>query len=466
MALAYKWSGWWARPNQFEPAGDFLYWLVKAGRGFGKTRMGAEWVRAQVQHHERVALIGKDATDMRSVMIEGESGLLAICPKWERPNYQPTKRQLSWPNGAISELRTGEDPDGVRGFQCERLWCDEIAAWQYPQETWDNALLATRLGDDPRVCVTTTPKPIRLLRDLINDPQCVVTSGTTFDNLENLAPTFQTVISRYAGTRLERQEILAEMLDDEGLAYRWSERIHVVAPFAIPDEWNRFECMDYGLSAATAWYAIAVDFDGNLIVFDGLYEPGLPSEIAPKIKHLRASGWQVGARRNRVLADPAVFAGGKLTKWGRERAVSDEFSSHDVPLERADNDRRAGFVRISELLAAGGDRRFPAWHEFAGETGAPTLFVLDVPGTAQLREQLADAPLEEEGKPLPGEAVDRDWERSRGHGHASLRYGVVSWPRATEKPERPLDDPRAELLRQYVKRRDADDRSRPNYELV
>jgi phage terminase large subunit-like protein len=160
--LAWKWEGWLARPSQLEPTGDWLYWIVKAGRGFGKTRIGAEWVRRQVQRYPRVGLIGKDAADMRSVMIEGESGILAVCPPHERPVYSPSTRTLAVAERRDLECRTGEDPEGVRGVQFDRLWCDEIAAWQYPQETWDMALLALRLGDDPRVCVTTTPKPIRL----------------------------------------------------------------------------------------------------------------------------------------------------------------------------------------------------------------------------------------------------------------------------------------------------------------
>lgn len=452
--LAYQWEGWEARPNQLPPDGDWRFWLVMAGRGFGKTRVGAEWVREQVKTFERVALIGKDASDMRSVMIEGESGILAVCPPWERPVYRPSKRQLEWPNGAISEFRTGEDPDGVRGLQCERLWADEIAAWQYPQETWDMALLGLRLGLDPRACVTTTPKPIRLIRDLTRDEHCVVTRGTTYDNLVNLAPAFaDAIIKRYEDTRLGRQEILAELLEDEGFAYRFSEKIHVVPPFAIPDGWERFEHMDYGLSAATAWYVTAIDYEGNLFVFDGLYEPGLPSEIAPKIRQRRAESWEHGSR-NMVWADPAVFHPGARTKFGRPAAVSDEFRDEGIPLGAANNDRQAGFVRISELLKLDVARRFPAEHERAGQEGSPRLFILDVPGTVQLREQLADAPLEEEGKPLPGEAVDRDWERSNGHGHASLRYGMMSRPSPSHEERQPLDDPRAEFKRQVLEKRD------------
>jgi hypothetical protein len=437
--LAWQWAGWQARPNQVAPPGDWRYWLVKAGRGFGKTRVGAEWVREQVKSFERVALIGKDAGDMRSVMIEGESGIMAVCPPWERPEYLPTRRMLRWPNGAISEFRTGEDPEGVRGLQCERLWADEIAAWQYPLEAWQMALLGLRLGDDPRACVTTTPKPIPLLRELVENPHCVVTHGSTYDNVANLAPAFaDEIILQFEGTRLGRQELEGELLDDEGLAYAFRVATHVVAPFEVPAPWERFEHMDYGLSAPTAWYVQATDFDGNQIVFDGLYEPGLPSEIGPKIKARRDRSWTSrapGARPNRCFADPAIWAAGARTKWGRPASVADEFLSDcGIQLERGNNDRRAGHVRIAELLRCDEQRRFPRWHPRAGEPGAPRLFIMETAGTRELIDQLLWAPVEDEGKPLAGEAVDADWERSRGHAHASLRYGVLSRPKPSSEP--------------------------------
>jgi hypothetical protein len=457
--LAYTWEGWLARPSQTEPTGTWLYWLLKAGRGYGKTRIGAEWIRKKARSCRRLHLIAPTAADARDVMVNGESGIMEISPAHERPTYYPSRRQLVWPNGAQALLFSGEDPDSLRGPQCEALWADEIAAWQYPQKTWDMALLGLRLGDDPQACVTSTPKPLGVYRDLVNDDDCIVSGGSTYENLGNLGPTYRTIIGRYEGTRLGRQELYAELLEDEGLAYRYSERLHVVGPFEIPAEWDRFEHMDYGLSAPTAWYAVAVDYDGNLIIFDGLYEPGLPSAIAPQILQRRADSWEAvrnGTReRNICHADPAVFAPGKETKWGREPAVSDEFSDHGVHLSAANNDRRAGFVRISELLNARETRLFPRWNERAGEPGSPSLFIMDVPGTLELREQLQDAPLEEEGKPLPGEAVDRDWERDKGHGHASLRYGVMSRPRPSVEPQQFEENMRARLAREFVESRDS-----------
>lgn len=457
--LAYTWEGWWARPSQLEPEGNWIYWLLKAGRGYGKTRIGAEWIRKRAKVCKRLHLIAPTAADARDVMVNGESGIMEISPRHERPAYFPSRRQLVWPNGAQALLFSGEDPESLRGPQCEALWADEIAAWQYPQETWDMALLGLRLGSNPQACVTSTPKPIGVYRDLVGDTDCAVTGGATFENLGNLGPTYRTIIGRYEGTRLGQQELYAELLEDEGLAYRYSDKLHVVSRFEIPSAWERFEHMDYGLSAPTAWYATAVDFDGNLIVFDGLYEPGLPSEIAPKIKMRRTLGWQIEGTRNQCFADPAVFAAGQRNKWGTPASVATEFERDaGISLTPANNDRRAGFVRISELLKLDENRRYPVWHERAGQTGSPAMFVMDVPGTIELRQQLADAPLEEDGKPLPGEAVDRDWERSKGHGHAALRYGWMSRPSPSEKPYEPLEDARAEILRRLTEQTSKDRR--------
>lgn len=317
------------------------------------------------------------------------------------------------------------------------------------------ALLGLRLGSNPQACITSTPKPIGVYRDLVGDTDCVVTGGATFENLGNLGPTYRTIIGRYEGTRLGQQELYAELLETDGLAYRYSEKLHVVPAFTVPDAWERFEHMDYGLSAPTAWYAVAVDYDGNLVVFDGLYEPGLPSELAPKVKMRRELSWQPKGTSNQCFADPAVFAAGARTKWGRPASVADEFA-HDagIALTAANNDRRAGFVRISELLKLDEKRRFPQWHPLAGAAGSPRLFVMDVPGTLELREQLADAPLEEDGKPLPGEAVDRDWERSKGHAHASLRYGVLSRPGPSTELEEEPDDPRAAMAQRMERDRE------------
>lgn len=212
-ALEYDWR-FWARSNQLPPEGAWRVWLVLAGRGFGKTRLGAEWVRESVRNFELVNVIAATADDARDIMIEGESGILRICPAAERPDYQPSKRRLDWPNGAKTLIFTADEPERLRGKQHMRLWMDELAAWRYP-EAFDQAMLGLRLGSDPRAVATTTPKPTHLVRTLAAEPSTAVTRGTTYDNAENLAPAFLAqIIRRYEGTRIGRQELLAELLLD------------------------------------------------------------------------------------------------------------------------------------------------------------------------------------------------------------------------------------------------------------
>lgn len=211
--IAWDWH-LWARDEQLAPAHDWTYWLILAGRGFGKTRCGAEWTRQQVKTARYVNLIGATADDARDIMIEGESGILAICPRRERPEYRASQRKLVWPNGAISLIFTADEPERLRGKQSEKLWCDELAAWRYP-EAWAQAKFGLRLGSAPQACITTTPKPSKLIRELLEDPVTHVTRGSTYANRDNLAPAFfAAVIKTYEGTRLGRQELNAEILDD------------------------------------------------------------------------------------------------------------------------------------------------------------------------------------------------------------------------------------------------------------
>lgn len=215
-ALLYDWE-FWARPNQLPPKGDWRTWLVMAGRGFGKTRTGAEWVRSLAEKHSglRIALVAPTAKDGRDTIVEGESGILAISNPEFMPEYEPSKKRLTWPNGTQAFLYESEKPDRLRGPQHHYAWCDELAAWKYPDETWDMLQFGLRLGNDNRVTVTTTPKPIGLIRQLLSDPDTYITRGSTYDNAENLSKSFLAQIRKqYEGTRLGRQEIYAEILND------------------------------------------------------------------------------------------------------------------------------------------------------------------------------------------------------------------------------------------------------------
>lgn len=208
------------RENQTPPPGNWQTWLVMAGRGFGKTRVGAEWIREEVMAGKmrRVALVGPTAADARDVMVEGESGLLAVCDRYNwRPKYEPSKRRITFPNGAIATTYSAEEADRLRGPQHDGAWSDEVAAWSEP-DAWDMLQFGLRLGTNPRQIATTTPKPVKVVKDLLKqeaDGVVVVTRGSTYDNRANLAPSFLAqIIRRYEGTRLGRQELEGELLDD------------------------------------------------------------------------------------------------------------------------------------------------------------------------------------------------------------------------------------------------------------
>ena len=214
-----------ARPEQLPPPQQQAWrtWMFVGGRGAGKTRAGAEWVRGLAFGYPgfaarpvgRIALVAQTWADAREVMIEGISGVLAIHPHHVRPVWEVTRRRLVWPNGAIAQVFSAEDPESLRGPQFEAAWCDEIAKWRYPQETWDMLQFGLRLGTWPRQMVTTTPRPLALLKRLIADPANVVTRAATRANAANLAPAFLTEIeARYGGTRLGRQEIDGEMIEE------------------------------------------------------------------------------------------------------------------------------------------------------------------------------------------------------------------------------------------------------------
>jgi phage terminase large subunit-like protein len=214
--LDHDWT-LWGRPEQQPPEGRWTTWLYMGGRGAGKTRAGAEWIRARVAGGtgRRIALVASTAADARDVMIEGESGLLAISPPRDRPAYEPSKRRLTWPNGAVATLYSAEQPDALRGPQHDTAWCDELAKWKYLESAWNNLQLGLRLGRVPQQVITTTPRALSALKSIIARSDTVLTHGTSYDNRANLAPAFfAEIVRRYEGTRFGRQEIDAELLDD------------------------------------------------------------------------------------------------------------------------------------------------------------------------------------------------------------------------------------------------------------
>ncbi|MEM6887165.1 MAG: terminase family protein [Pseudomonadota bacterium] len=222
LALPYLFD-FWALEHQMPPVGDWRSWVIMGGRGAGKTRAGAEWVRAQVEgprplddgRARRVALVGETYDQVRDVMIFGDSGVLACSPPDRRPLWEAGRKRLVWPNGAIATVHSAHDPEGLRGPQFDAAWVDELAKWKKAESTWDMLQFALRLGDDPRVCVTTTPRNVGVLKALLKSPSTVVTTAPTEANRANLAKSFLAEVrARYDGTRTGRQELDGLLLED------------------------------------------------------------------------------------------------------------------------------------------------------------------------------------------------------------------------------------------------------------
>lgn len=232
--LRHDW-GFWARPEQLEPDGNWNIWVALAGRGWGKTRAGAEWVRHRIRSGDKIVhCVAPTKGDVRRVMVEGDSGLLNVCWAGDKtykgkhigyPVWSPTNNSLTWANGAKAVFFSAEDPERLRGPQAYSAWCDELCAWRNAQDTWDMMMFGLRLGRHPKVFVTTTPKTTKLIRTILADEKTVVSKGSTYDNSANLADTFLDAVRKtYEGTRLGRQELYAEILDEASGAL-WSRNL-------------------------------------------------------------------------------------------------------------------------------------------------------------------------------------------------------------------------------------------------
>ncbi|MGI3168252.1 DNA-packaging protein [Pseudooceanicola sp. C21-150M6] len=242
LALPFLFE-FWAMPHQLPPEGDWRSWVILGGRGAGKTRAGAEWVRSMVEgdrpldhgHCRRVALVGETIDQVREVMIFGDSGILACSPPDRRPDWSATRKQLTWPNGAVAQAFSAHEPEGLRGPQFDAAWVDELAKWKKARDTWDMLQFALRLGDDPRCCVTTTPRNVGLLKDLLQMPSTVTTHAPTEANRANLADSFlREVRARYAGSRLARQELDGVLLDDLDGAFWTSDMLDGCRVDSVP----------------------------------------------------------------------------------------------------------------------------------------------------------------------------------------------------------------------------------------
>lgn len=316
LALRFEWS-FWARQAQREPAGAWFIWLVKPGRGWGKTRCGAETVRAWVEsgRYGRIALVNDTAADVRDVMVEGPDGLLAVSPPWNRPTYEPSKRRVTWPSGAQAICYAAEAPGLLRGPQHDAAWCDELAKWKNLQRkdesgdtAWSNLLMGLRMGETPRCVITTTPRPIAIITGLVKDPQTVVTHGRLLDNIGNLAPEFvRQMRKRYEGTRLGRQELEGAILEDTPGALWTREQIDKLRRDKVPVDLTRIVvAIDPAATATeesdeTGLIVAGLGTDGNGYVLadkSSTYSPAAWGETAVQLFDERQADRIVGEVNN------------------------------------------------------------------------------------------------------------------------------------------------------------------------
>ena len=281
----------WAREDQIPPevgecvdpdcgcGGDWRTWLYLAGRGSGKTRAAAEWVREKIEFgvYENIIIAGATAGDVRDVMVEGPSGIMSVCPPRLGARYLPTKSRIEFANGAKVFCYSADEPDRFRGKQCQAAWVDELASWRRGRDAWDQLMLGLRLPPKPRVIVTTTPRPTKMIRDLVQSRSTHVTKVSTYANVENLADAFiEEIIAQYEGTRLGRQELYADILDDNPGAL-WNRDL--IDELRVPDDAAKptpddFKRIVVGVDPAVSFDAEVGDETGIIVVGVGLDDEG------------------------------------------------------------------------------------------------------------------------------------------------------------------------------------------------
>lgn len=342
----------WGRPKQILPGtaraqeqrADWRYWIVLAGRGFGKTRVGAEAVREWAENpKERILMIAPTASDVREVMIEGPAGLLSCYPSHRRPEYNSSRHLVTFPSGAIAFTRSADEPERLRGPQFTKFWADELAAWRYVDEAWAQISFGFRLkSDNLRGLITTTPKPLDLLKKLIKNPKAVVTRGSSFENRANLSEAYyEDVIAPYVGTRLGRQEIEAEILEDVPGAL-WSRQL-IEATRVRLDQVNQswlvrtVVAIDPAVSATdtsdeTGIIVASLTNTGHILIFDDLTcreSPARWAAVAVAAYRSRRADRIVGEVNNggdlveaniRVAAPEAAFTAVRASRGKAVRA--------------------------------------------------------------------------------------------------------------------------------------------------
>jgi phage terminase large subunit-like protein len=365
--FAWHWR-LWARAEQVAPEGDWRTWLIMAGRGFGKTRAGAEWVReiASCDPSARIALVGASLGEARAVMVEGESGVLAVSQPRRRPRFEPSLRRLTWPNGAQAMLYSAGDPETLRGPQSSHAWCDEIAKWDNAggraEAAWDNLVLGLRLGETPRLLATTTPRAVPPLRRVLAEEGLVLSRGRSEDNADNLPPRFLRDVRRAFGRSvLGRQELDGELIEDIAGALWNRSLIEQNRESAAPGEWTRIvigvdpPASANGDACGIVVAALGADGIGRVLADASVRKPS-PERWARAVAQA-AKGWQV----DRVVAE--ANQGGSMV----ESVLRAAEVSLPVRLVRASRGKAARAEPVAALYEAGRVRHAGTFPELEDE---------------------------------------------------------------------------------------------------
>lgn len=433
--------------------------------GGGKS---AALLMAALQHVDRP---GYAALLLRRTFVQlNQPGMLIPLSKaWLGPTdakWSEQQREWTFTSGAVIRFGHLEDESAVFNYQggaYQLVGFDELTQFtptMYEYVAFSRArrdLTLAQAGVPIRVRSTANPGGVghawvkqRFVDHDTRSPGSVFIPAKVADNPGLDVVEYSESLS-HLGPVLQAQLLAGDWGAFEGAAYpMFNPAVHVIDPMDVPEGWDRFESVDPGTTNPCAWLAWAADYDGFQVTFDELYVdepiPHLPDVVAPLLAERRAVWWPDGAHPV-AYADPAGFAPGAATKWGRPPSFADEFAAIGVPLVKANNDRVAGYVRLAQLLAPDPKRPFPVWHPRHGQLGAPRWFI--TANCTHLIEQLQGAPLETQTEPHPGEAVSRKWEGPYGHAHAAARYGALTWASPADAPE---DDQPVDRRAEYAKR--------------
>lgn len=395
LGLLYDWR-FWARPKQLPPDGDWFCWVLRAGRGFGKTRAGAGYVHERAMLQPRwIAMVAKTPADARDYMIEGPGGLLRNTPPDERPLYEPSKRRLTWPNGSWATVYSAEDPDQLRGFSGDTFWLDEFAKWPNPRQCWDNLMFGMRekSGDRPRGVIATTPRPVLILQEIEAMATTVTVTGSSYENRENLDERwFSETLAAYEETSFGRQEIHAEyieQIEDAVIPMAWVEEARQRAAKSGGLRVAGLDVARFGRDAT----AFAVTEDTHVYALDQWRDADLMETVGRAVKLAEHHGIKA------LAVDDTGIGGG----------VSDRLAEMALPFE---------VIAVNFGASADNKRQFhnkasEMWWRLRETLSPESPLPLSLPGSHPLVHRLASQLIQARHRP---DSLGRIWVDKHGFG--------------------------------------------------